>query len=121
MTVDLQVIERLRQLDGGRGEALTKLVDLFSSHSAAVLAQLRGAAEAGDTQLVERLAHSLKGSAGNLGAREMMELCAQLESEARAGRTADLASRTSTLEASYERARSRLVAALQGPGSAPQT
>ena len=48
-------------------------------------ASLRQAVEAVDPQAVRTAAHSLKGSAGNLGARQLAALCQEIELIARQG------------------------------------
>jgi HPt (histidine-containing phosphotransfer) domain-containing protein len=48
--------------------------------------KLRNAWQAGNIQEVQRVAHSLKGSAGNIGANALYEICKQLDGM---GRSAD--------------------------------
>jgi HPt (histidine-containing phosphotransfer) domain-containing protein len=40
---------------------------------------MRDATERGDVQTVERAAHTLKGSSGNMGAKRMAALCGELQ------------------------------------------
>jgi signal transduction histidine kinase/CheY-like chemotaxis protein/HPt (histidine-containing phosphotransfer) domain-containing protein len=82
-TVDRAVFDRLSLLDGGRNQARRELVTLFVSRSPQVRRTLTEALEAGDLETVHRLAHSLKSSAGVLGAKPLAEACAQLEEVAR--------------------------------------
>ncbi len=59
------------------------------------LAALRGASNAGDAATLERTAHALKGSCGNLGARKMAETAKLLEE---AGRRGDLSAAPGLLD-----------------------
>jgi CheY-like chemotaxis protein len=65
-------------LDGGDEELLTSLVDMFVEQGRGQLAALTGAIEAGDTESVGRIAHSLKGSAAVLGGSRLAECCEQM-------------------------------------------
>jgi HPt (histidine-containing phosphotransfer) domain-containing protein len=57
---------------------------------------------AGDTEVVRRAAHSIKGSAGNIGAYEVMRLAAELDERARAGDLSDARARIDAIAAAYE-------------------
>jgi HPt (histidine-containing phosphotransfer) domain-containing protein len=74
---------------------------------------LEEALKSGDASSVERVAHTLKGSSGSMGARGMAELCAKLQD---VGASSDL-SRASLLlerlEAEFDRVRSALKAESQ--------
>jgi len=66
---------------------------------------LREAAEAGDAHSVERIAHTLKGSCGNMGAVEMEDLCKQLEEIVRSEDLTGALARVSRLDGAFERVR----------------
>ena len=55
-----------------------------------------------------KAAHSLKGSAGTLGARDLAAMCGGLEECARAGRTAEAAPRLADLHKEFDRVRKAL-------------
>jgi signal transduction histidine kinase/DNA-binding response OmpR family regulator len=76
---DPAALEQLRQLDDGAGEFLRSAIDLFRSDAAEKLEHLAAAFGEGDAAAVERLAHSLKSSAGHLGGRRLAASCAELE------------------------------------------
>ncbi len=57
---------------------------------------------AGDAEVVRRAAHSIKGSAGNIGAYEVMRLAAELDEHARAGDLSDARARVDAIAAAYE-------------------
>lgn len=63
---------------------LQRVITLFLSTAPAQLDELKSAAVT-DLALTQRLAHSMKGICGNIGAEQMMNLCARLEQAAKAG------------------------------------
>jgi HPt (histidine-containing phosphotransfer) domain-containing protein len=76
------VQQRLHDLRGPTpaGAALVaRLVDSFLTRTPAYLVDLDDAIHRSDTDAVARLAHSLGGVAGNLGAAPLAELCERLE------------------------------------------
>jgi CheY-like chemotaxis protein len=84
--LDDRVMEDLRRL--GDSKMLAELVGIFLDDARASIEALGEAVEAGDAPTVERVAHSLKGSSGNMGARRMARACARLQD---AGASGDLA------------------------------
>jgi PAS domain S-box-containing protein len=83
--LDEDVIARLRELDAVAG-GMEELADLFLRDAAGTIASMRLAAEVNDDGAVAAGAHSLKGSAGNFGARRLMELCEEVEGFVTEGR-----------------------------------
>jgi two-component system sensor histidine kinase/response regulator len=77
----------LAELCEGDEEMLQELVSLFTGQMETLAADLGRAVESGDAEAVGRLAHHLKGSAANVGAVRVAELCARLYE---AGRTGEL-------------------------------
>ncbi len=86
-TLDPEVIAGLVALGEDGGENILKLlVDIFTAEEApSCLSHIEEAIQAGDATELAEGAHKLKGSAAQLGATRLRELCAILESEARAG------------------------------------
>jgi CheY-like chemotaxis protein/HPt (histidine-containing phosphotransfer) domain-containing protein len=84
------IARRLAELagDGTAPEiALVKrLVGSFLNRAPRHVADLDEAYQGGDLRVVEDVAHSLKGAAGNIGAVAVQEVCGRIEDEARAGR-----------------------------------
>ncbi|HUF33381.1 MAG TPA: response regulator [Acidimicrobiales bacterium] len=80
--LDAEVIDGLTELDGGSGSMAT-LVATFRADAEGRLANLRLAAASDDADAVASLAHSLKGSAANLGASAAAARAATLETLAR--------------------------------------
>ena len=80
---------RLRELidrDGIDPSLVLRIIERFEGGALTVGAALREAVRAGDAGEVAAQAHSLKGSAANLGLAGLAAVCEQIESEARAGR-----------------------------------
>ena len=84
--LDRTVIDALRALTPpGEPDVLAEVLNLFLDEMPPRMRRLRNAWAAGDIQEARRTAHSLKGSAGNIGARRLFEVCSQLEEQARPG------------------------------------
>ena len=113
--LDPEVFGQLREADGGGG-FLAAIIDKFLEEAPARLAALREAADRADAQALVKAAHSLKGSAGTLGARDLSAMCGGLEESARAGQTTEAAPRLAGLHKEFDRVRKALVA--ERPGGA---
>jgi HPt (histidine-containing phosphotransfer) domain-containing protein len=91
-----------RRLDGDE-ELMQELLDLFLADTPGRLEDLAEAMGQDDWELLHRLAHTLKGSAANLGARQLSGVAAALEALAKEGRGGTEAeARLTELRASYE-------------------
>ena len=82
-SLDITIVQDLRKLGGA--ELLSELATMFSDDVRSSLVTLEKAVEEGDAQAVERIAHTLKGSSGNMGAKRMAALCAELEKAGASG------------------------------------
>ena len=91
--LDHAVIANLREL--GDANLLSELAGMFFQQAPERLGALEQAIEKGDAQAVQRIAHALNGSCGNLGASRMSRLCLELE---RAGGSNDLSAAAGLLE-----------------------
>jgi two-component system, sensor histidine kinase and response regulator len=107
--IDHSLLESLRELQGdGKPDILNELIELFLSDVPLQLAELREAAEAGEPHSVERIAHTLKGSAANMGALRMKALLAELEEIGRSGNLGAAPERISRVEEEFGRVRAAL-------------
>jgi CheY-like chemotaxis protein/HPt (histidine-containing phosphotransfer) domain-containing protein len=78
--LDRGVLASLRELqEEGEPEILSELIELFLHEVPQQLGTIREAIEKDDAPSVERIAHTLKGSSGNMGAMRMAQNCAELE------------------------------------------
>lgn len=102
--LDPAVLATLRDLTPpGEPDVLKELFALFLDDVPARIERLRAAWQAGDALAVQRAAHSLKGSAGNIGATQLHAVCALLDAQGRSGDLAPLASLVASLDAEYAR------------------
>ncbi len=81
--LDRAVLESLRELGGP--EMLSELAEMFFEDTSSGLATLKETAGTGEAETVERVAHTLKGSAGNMGAKRMATICDALQEIGAAG------------------------------------
>jgi HPt (histidine-containing phosphotransfer) domain-containing protein len=104
--LDGAALERLKALGGP--EPLAQMIDLFLEHGAERVRAALAGEQSGDRVALERAAHSLKSTAGNLGA-EALQRCAQaIELMAASADERALAGRMRELEARFAEARSAL-------------
>ena len=84
--LDRAVIGGLKELrEPGQPDPLSELLDLFFRDAEPRLKQMEAAVASGDMPKLAAAAHTLKGSASNLGARRLSALCASLEKQGKAG------------------------------------
>ncbi len=81
-SLEASFIAGLRELGP---EEFRQLVQLFLTDGAARVAALRSAVADGDGAAIERLAHSLQGSAASFGASYLAQRCGELQNQARSG------------------------------------
>jgi CheY-like chemotaxis protein len=108
-SIDHSVLQGLRELqEEGEPDILKELIELFLEDVPLHFKALREAGERDDAQSVERTAHTLKGSCGNLGAVRMVAICAELEEIGRSGDLAPAPALTFRLGAEFGRVRAVL-------------
>jgi HPt (histidine-containing phosphotransfer) domain-containing protein len=96
--LDLHVLDALRaDQDDDEPVFVNELIDLFLEELSLRLADLHSALMCADIEAAGRAAHTLKGSAGNVGAMGLMEIAGQIEKQASEGRP-NLGSLMSRLE-----------------------
>ena len=83
-TNSLDMADALQRVEGDT-ELLEEIVRIFADECTKTMADIRCALAAPDAPLLEQLAHRLKGSSSNLGARLLAQSAAELEWMARAG------------------------------------
>ena len=78
--LDPAVLHNLRQLSvPGELDVLREVLTLFLDEVPRRMDRLNAACQDGNAFELQRGAHSLKGSSGNIGARRMFELCRQID------------------------------------------
>lgn len=84
-SIDPKIIDELRALQtAGSPTFLAELIDIFLKEQRDHLKLLRQAFDGRDGRVLEKVAHTMKGSCGNLGARELSKACADLQRAANA-------------------------------------
>ncbi len=102
--LDRAVMETLRQLTPpGEPDVLTEVLRLFLREVPLRMDRLRNAWAAGNIEEVYRAAHSLKGSAGNIGAQRLLGVCRQLDEMGRAGDLTEAAPLVAALGLEFDR------------------
>ena len=94
--------------DGAPG-LVKKVTDLFLEDTPRQLADLLDSAQRGDCARLAKLAHTLKGSAANLGAREMVRVCGELEALGQDGDVSIVPSLVADLESQFNSVRDALL------------
>jgi CheY-like chemotaxis protein/HPt (histidine-containing phosphotransfer) domain-containing protein len=102
-------LAELRGYGGDGGDAIVlELANLFFQGASEHVRAMREALTTRDRQRFERAAHTLKGSSGTLGARQLEAQCRLLEEEARHGRLPHDAAALDRLDELVERVREEL-------------
>jgi HPt (histidine-containing phosphotransfer) domain-containing protein len=87
-TLNMEVIDELLALsEDGDPELLVDLIEMYLTDGPTKLAAITAGVDAGDWERVERAAHALKGSSGNLGATEVLAACDRIQNACRAHQT----------------------------------
>ncbi|MCA1593001.1 MAG: response regulator [Acidobacteria bacterium] len=98
------LLESFRELqEEGGPDLIGELIELYINDTQARLTEMRAALKEQDAQTLKRVAHSLKGSSGNLGIRRMATLCAELEETLHDGTMDEAGAKVNRLEAEFER------------------
>ena len=102
--LDPKVIASLRQLTNpGEPDVLAEVLQLFLDEAPKKLRSLQTALGTGDASQAARLAHSLKGSSGNIGAASMRDLCGRIDELAKSGDLRRIAPLMASLTDEYQR------------------
>jgi HPt (histidine-containing phosphotransfer) domain-containing protein len=90
VVLDPAVIDTLRNLTPpGEPDVLKEILQMFLQEVPPRIERLRNAWSAGNIEEMRRAAHSLKGSAGNIGAQALHAVCTELDAKGRTGELAD--------------------------------
>jgi len=112
--LDPVCIAGLKELrEPGQADPLVELSELFSRESAACVQRMETGLSAHDVNATARAAHSLKGSASNLGAHRLATACASLEQSAKHADWTQVGVLLGDLKVQLERVRESLKAELQ--------
>jgi signal transduction histidine kinase/CheY-like chemotaxis protein len=103
-------LDALRRLTAGSPEILRQIIDEYLETSDRLMKSIKEAVLCGDLGGIERAAHSLKGSSGQMGAMQVMLECAALERAASTGDLGTAVERLPTLTKKHEGARIKMAA-----------
>jgi CheY-like chemotaxis protein/HPt (histidine-containing phosphotransfer) domain-containing protein len=112
--LDRGVLEGLRELrEPGQPDPLAELIELFLRDACPRLEEMLAAAAAGDWAKVGASAHTLKGSASNLGARRLSSRCEALEKQGKMNDGAQASATLAEVQCEFEKVELVLKAELQ--------
>ena len=108
--LDQSVIASLRQLTSpGEADVLAEVLQMFLREVPPRIEFLRNALTAGNIQEVHRAAHSLKGSAGNIGALRLFAVCRQLDDRERPADPAATAALVRALDVEFDKVKEEIL------------
>lgn len=84
-------------------ELLAELFDIYQEDFVAKRAALGVAISAGDIPKIKEVAHSMKGSSGNISAKSLYAACLKLEMLAKEGKTDGMQQLLTEIDGYYER------------------
>lgn len=99
---DAEAIARIHRLGGD--DLVGRMIGIFSENVPKRLAAAAEGLAAGDLQAIEQAVHSIKSSAGNLGAIRFQQLAADIEERAEQGLNARLDTLLDELNAAFTEA-----------------
>ncbi len=112
--LDRAVIAGLRELrEPGQPDPLAELIELFLKDARPRLEKMAAALGEKDVSTLAAAAHTLKGSASNLGARRLAGLCANLEKQAKAGELQEAADILLDVKSEFRRVEETLITEMQ--------
>ena len=87
---------------------LSELTDLYLKDSKPLVQRLGRAIEKGDIGAMKKAAHSLKSSSGNIGARNLADLCRKIEEEVHTKSFENVGNTFSRIQLEYKRVQKEL-------------
>ena len=114
--LDLSQIDELLGLDDS-GEVLADFIHMYTTQAPQRIAEIARSFEDGDYLAVTRVAHSLKGASGNLGAVEVADVARRIENACQAGTPEAVDAMIDEMRARYAEAEIALKALPRAPAS----
>jgi len=105
--LDAETIDTLKEV---LGDEFGLLMETFLEDVPVKLKQLNEAVQQNDVEALERLAHTLKGSSGNIGAHALSSACATMVNACRQKDTEQAAGQLDSIIAEFEAVRPALEA-----------
>ena len=110
--IDTSAIQRLDSIGGS--VLVGRMIDLLLTNAPERLEKALAGNRDGDLKAVEEALHSLKSSAGNLGATQLQRLAGISEERAEAGEAEGMDTRLEEIVAEWERVRAELESVRKG-------
>lgn len=107
--LDRAALDGLLESVGGDQDFLAELIDTYLADAPSLIAAMRDAAAAGDSEALRRGAHSLKSNSASFGAETLARLSRELEELGRSGSMDGAGRGVRDIEAEYERVRRALL------------
>lgn len=101
-------MDALVQLKAIMGDEFSMLIETFGNDSVVRIECIRDAIASGDPDEIRRAAHSFKGSASNMGAPVLTDLCRELEDRGHNGQTEGGEELLKQIEQEFEQVRKAL-------------
>lgn len=95
--------EILEELEDDLGESFAEFLQLFLEQMPQRLARLRVAVESNDADAAREASHSIKSSAGYVGATQLMQVSAEIERRARENTLQEVETLVSRAESLYKK------------------
>jgi CheY-like chemotaxis protein len=112
--LDETIIAGLRELrEPNQPDPLRELIELFLKDARPRIVKMESALSDKDLPALATAAHTLKGSASNLGARHLAGLCATLEKQAKSGEVAEAADILLEVKGEFQQVEKTLLAEMQ--------
>ena len=109
--LDRRVLDDLRGLEGsGNADFLRRVIDVYLEDAPKLIQKLKHAVETKDASEIAKAAHTLKSSSANFGARDLSDLCKQLEAFARSDSLHNAGELLAALESAYDGVQTELAA-----------
>ena len=98
VVLDASALDRLRELDPkGENQLLPRVLAAFKTSIVRLVPQVRTASASGDLAGVRHVAHTLKSSSASMGATQLAQMCAELETMIRLDQVDSLAARVDAM------------------------
>ncbi|MBL4607641.1 MAG: Hpt domain-containing protein [Pseudomonadales bacterium] len=115
--LDYTMLDELKEI---MDDEFLALLRAFLSDSDTRVKSLRVAYDAGDHDNARAIAHSFKGSSGNMGAAALSQLCTEIEQLAKDGRTLDAGTLIGELEGEYKSVATEIMGVISSDAKLPK-
>lgn len=106
--IDMAVLQDLKEMAGGDSELLVEVIDCYLKDSPKLLDEMSQAIRQQQAKLLQRAAHSMKSSSASVGAKNLSQLCQELEYIGREGTIEGADKILSQTQAEYQRVEAAL-------------